>query len=322
VQALLVQQIEEPAEERRIKAAMPAITEIDDDISRIVREQYEESPYPRWIKAGPPAQPAILNKRPEPVIDVLVAGCGTGLFTSEFARYARGARFLAVDLSLSSLSYAKRMAQGLGVTNIEFAQADIMRLGSIGRTFDFIDASGVLHHMADPWTGWKVLLSLLRPGGDMQVGLYSELARQNIVAVRALIAEHGYRPTPEDIRRVREFIAAQDDGSLLKSVTQWSDFFTTSECRDLLFHPQEHRITLPEIKSFLAANEMHFAGFILDALTVSRFAQRFPEQSGMSDFDRWRASNDLDRWHAFETEAPRTFAGMYRFWVHKSGARS
>jgi hypothetical protein len=42
----------------------------------------------------------------------------------------------------------------------------------------------------------------------------------------------------------------------------------------------------------------------------------------MSDFDRWRASNDLDRWHAFETEAPRTFAGMYRFWVHKSGARS
>ena len=65
-----------------------------------------------------------------------------------------------------------------------------------GGDFDFIEASGVLHHLADPWEGWRVLLSLLRPGGTMQVGLYSELARRNIVAARALIAERGYRPVP------------------------------------------------------------------------------------------------------------------------------
>ncbi len=68
-----------------------------------------------------------------------------------------------------------------------------MELGSIGRTFDFIDVSGVLHHMADPWQGWRVLLSLLRPGSTMQVGLYSELARQHVVAARKLIAERGYQ---------------------------------------------------------------------------------------------------------------------------------
>ena len=48
----------------------------------------------------------------------------------------------------------------------------------------------------------------------MQVGLYSESARQNVVAARALIAERGYRPIPEDIRRCREEILAADDGSL------------------------------------------------------------------------------------------------------------
>ncbi len=111
----------------------------------------------------------------------------------------------------------------------------------------------------------------------MQVGLYSELARHNVVAARALIAERGYRPVADDIRRIRELVTAAEDGSLLKSLTQWNDFFTTSECRDLLFHPQEHRITLPEIKSFLAANDLQFAGFILDALTCDRFARRFPE---------------------------------------------
>ena len=111
--------------------------------------------------------------------------------------------------------------------------------------------SGVLHHLGDPWQGWRALLTLLRPGGVMQVGLYSKLARQNVVAARALIAERGYRPVPEDIRRCREEILAAADGSLLKSASTFSDFFTTNECRDLIFHVQEHQMTLPQIKAFL-----------------------------------------------------------------------
>jgi tetratricopeptide (TPR) repeat protein/2-polyprenyl-3-methyl-5-hydroxy-6-metoxy-1,4-benzoquinol methylase len=318
---LIVQQIKEPAEERRIRAALPALTSIEGEVSRIVREQYEENPYPRWIKGGPPIQPAILDRRPAPVVDVLIAGCGTGIFTTEFARKARSARFLAIDLSLASLSYAKRMAASFGLTNVEFAQADIMKLGALERTFDFIDSSGVLHHTADPWAAWRVLLSLLRPDGMMQIGLYSELGRRNVVAARALIAERGYRPVPDDIRRIREVVASAEDGSLLKSISQWSDFFTISECRDLLFHPQEHRTSLPEIKSFLAANGLRFAGFILDALTSDLFVRRFPEIADLTHKARFDAFADLDRWHLFETERPQTFAGMYRFWVHKSGAR-
>ena len=120
----------------------------------------------------------------------------------------------------------------------------------------------MLHHLADPWQGWRALLSLLRPGGMMQVGLYSKLARQNVVAARALIAERGYRPIPEDIRRCREEILAADDGSLLKSATTFGDFFTTNECRDLMFHVQEHQMTLPEIKAFLAENGLQFTGFV------------------------------------------------------------
>ncbi|MGA7429795.1 MAG: tetratricopeptide repeat protein [Xanthobacteraceae bacterium] len=322
VKDLIVQQIEEPAEERRIRATLPALTGIEGEVSRAVREQYEENPYPRWIKGGPPIQPAILNRRPQPVLDVLIAGCGTGIFTTEFARKAPGARFLAIDLSLASLSYAKRMAQGFGLTNVEFAQADITRLGTLGRTFDFIDSSGVLHHIADPWAAWQVLVSLLRPGGIMQIGLYSEMGRRNVVAARALIAERGYRPVLEDIRRIREVVAGAEDGSLLKSNSQWSDLFTVSECRDLLFHPQEHRTSLPEIQSFLAANGLQFAGFILDALTSDAFVRRFPEISTLTHKARFDAFADLDRWHVFETERPETFAGMYLFWVHKPGARS
>jgi SAM-dependent methyltransferase len=309
--ALLAQQVAEPEEEKRIAAAMPALTEIDGEVSRAVRQQYEENPYPRWTKLGPPAQPAILFSLPEQQLgDALIAGCGTGLSTVEFARHAPRARILAVDLSLSSLSYAKRMADRVGLINIEFAQADITKLGALGRQFDFIDASGVLHHLADPWEGWRVLLTLLRPGGAMQVGLYSELGRRNIVAARTLIAERGYRSVADDIRRCRQDIVAAED-PLLKSVSRVDDFFTIGECRDLLFHVQEHRVALPAIKSFVSANGLEFRGFFLDALTHHRFTERFP-QAG--------AALDLDRWHAFETEAPDTFAGMYQFSVRKPDA--
>ena len=309
VDALLIQQITEPAQERQIAASIPALTAIEDEVSRAVRAQYEENPYPRWVQAGPPGQPPILsNRRPEQIIDVLIAGCGTGLSTTEFARNAHNARILAIDLSLASLSYAKRMAQNLGVTNIEFAQADIMKLGLIGRDFDFIDSSGVLHHLGDPWAGWRVLLSLLRPGGAMEIGLYSERGRRNVVAARAMIAQRGYRPIPRDIRHSREEIATAKPDSLLQTLTRSDDFFSMSECRDLLFHPQEHRLSLLDIKSFLADNHLEFGGFVLPPAILRRFARRFPDPAAMTD---------LDRWNTFESEAPDTFAGMYLFSLRK-----
>jgi tetratricopeptide (TPR) repeat protein/SAM-dependent methyltransferase len=308
VNDLLVKQIEEPMREREIAATIPVLTKIEGEVSRAVREQYEENPYPRWIKAGPPLQRAVFKDAPpEPVPDVLVAGCGTGLSTVEFAQQMRHARILAIDLSRASLSYAKRMAEDFGLGYIEFAQADILNAAAIGRQFDFIDASGVLHHLADPWAGWTILLSLLRPGGVMQVGLYSEAARRNVVAARTLIAERGYRPDPEGIRRLRADIAAAAD-PLLRSVAQWEDFFTIGECRDLLFHVQEHRIALPQIKSFLAANGAQFSGFVPEPSQLRRFAERFPERSALLD---------LDCWHQLETEIPGLFAAMYQFWVRK-----
>jgi len=305
--ALITQQVREPAQERQIAVTIPALTTIDDAVSRAVRAQYEENPYPRWTLNRAPA-PAAGPSGPSPAPrDALIAGCGTGLSTVEFARQARATRILAVDLSLASLRYAKRMTDKLGLGNIEFAQADILQLGSLPRQFDFIDASGVLHHMADPWLGWRILLSLLRPGGVMQISLYSELGRRNIVAARAFIAQRGYRPVADDIRRCRQDIVAAADAQVA-SVAERDDFFTVSECRDLLFHVQEHRTTLPQIKSFLAANELEFGGLFVDAATRARFAARFPQP---------QAALDLECWHVYETEAPGTFAAMYQFSVRK-----
>ena len=98
---------------------------------------------------------------------------------------------------------------------------------------------------------------------------------------------------------------AAADGSLLKSASTFSDFFTTNECRDLIFHVQEHQMTLPADQGIPGGKRPAlFTGFVLDPATAQQFAARFPESAAMLD---------LDRWHAFETAAPATFAKMYQF---------
>src|SRR5258708_14463368 len=129
---------------------------------------------------------------------------------------------LAVDLSLASLGYARRKSEELGLT-IAYAQADILELerdlDKGGRQFDLIERLGVLHRLADPWAGWVTLLSLLRPGGFMLLGLYSETARRPIVAARARIAERG----AEDIRSFRQELIQSDDSQAYASILESED---------------------------------------------------------------------------------------------------
>ena len=61
---------------------------------------------------------------------------------------------LAIDLSLASLSYAKRKTEELGIESVKYMQADILDLHKLDRQFDLIECAGVLHHMENPVAGW------------------------------------------------------------------------------------------------------------------------------------------------------------------------
>jgi SAM-dependent methyltransferase len=215
-----------------------------------------------------------------------------------------GVRLLAIDLSLASLAYAMRKTRAAGMHNIDYAQADILQLGSLGRSFDVIDAGGVLHHLADPMQGWRVLLSLLRPGGVMRLGFYSALGRRDVIAARKHIVAAGFRPTADDIRRCRQHLLTTPH----RAVSRYYDFYSTSECRDLLFHVQEHTLGIPDLQSFIAENALQFVGFETAPQVHGLYRERFPADIAMTD---------LGHWHAFETAHPDTFAGMYQFWVQK-----
>ena len=242
------------------------------------------------------------------IAEFLSAGCGTGQLALEIAQGV-AARVLAIDLSLVSLGYARRKARELGLTGIEFAQADLLELRAAGRSFDVVECSGVLHHMADPFAGWRVLLSLLRPGGFTLVGLYSEAARRGIVEARRFIAQQGYGTSADDIRRCRQDLLNLDRNRELG--TAFGDFFGVSSCRDLLFHAQEQQMRIPAIAAFLRDNDLTFLGFEADNATIQAYRRRFPGDP---------AATNLHHWEAFENDNPDTFSRMYVFWIQKSNA--
>jgi len=317
--ALIRQQIIDWHDERDIQRTIETLTAIEDEVSEKVRAQYEENPYPRWSRVFTEAQSlpvdaylgmwfpgAAYKPLGNRAMEVLIAGCGTGQHAIQRAQQFHAANVLAIDLSLASLGYAIRKTRELGLTNLRYAQGDILALGS-DRTFDIIDSSGVLHHLKEPLTGWRRLAGLLRPGGLMHVGLYSAAARRDINAARDLLGREGRDYSVAEVRRLRAEASGRAPGDELHNLANFSDFFSTSECRDLLFHVQEHQFSIPQIAEFLRASGFTFLGFETPAR--SSYLRRFPNDP---------TATNLANWAIFEAENPATFAAMYQFWIQKA----
>jgi len=215
---------------------------------------------------------------------------------------------LAIDLSLGSIAYAKRKTAQLAVTNIEYAQADILRLGECARTFDVIGAIGVLHHLADPFAGWRTLLTRLRPGGFMCLGLYSRIARRSVLRAREFIAAQGFTSTAEGIRRFRQDVVGAETSAEVRALTRSLGFYSMSECRDLAFNVQERQLTLGEIEAFLGELRLRLLGFELDAGVLDQYRARFADDPRCTS---------LRNWALFEADNPDTFTAMYKFWVQR-----
>ena len=266
-------QIKEPIEEIELKRNIKSISEFKNKISKEVRNQYEKNPYPRWRYCNQlyavnlehdlnyQIRPNKVNfKKNSEKIDILLAGCGTGKHLINIGKY-ENSNILAVDLSLASIAYAKRKVKEFNYHNIQFLHADILDLNNLEQKFDVIESVGTLHHMENPTEGLKSLLEVLKPNGVLKLGLYSELAREEIVSLIEIIKNRNFEPDIIGIRAIREFILSQNKSSNLYNSIFTQDFYSTSRIRDLLFHVQEHRFTIPTLIKIFRDFNLEFIGF-------------------------------------------------------------
>ena len=315
---LIKMQIEEPLKEVEIKKSIKSIGKISDDISKKVKEQYEENPYPRWrysTRIPTTNFLSLLNYdiRPNKFISpnkfnnpkILIAGCGTGKqLNNILAR--ENSNVVAFDLSLSSLAYAKRKIDEVGSKKIEFLHGDILQLNKLNRKFDIIECMGVLHHMENPVKGLNILKNLLEPHGVLKLGLYSEIARKHIIELRQFTKDRNFKNNIIDIRNFREKIKNHEN-KILRKVLNSNDFYSTSNVRDLIFHVQEHRFTIPQISQILQDNNLEFLGFTFPEIK-KKYSRSFLDD---------KKNISLENWHKFENENPDSFRAMYQFWVKR-----
>ncbi|MDG2421275.1 MAG: methyltransferase domain-containing protein, partial [Gammaproteobacteria bacterium] len=307
--------IEEPQEEIRYKESIDRLTEITNKTSVNVNAQYEENPYPRWIKTVIPIAPLdieawlskenLLFEKIPPVdgkLKVLIAGCGTGQHSIQTATVFSNCQVRAIDLSLASLGYAKRKSREFGINNIDYFQADILKLNNHSERYDLIESVGVLHHLKEPIEGWSILVKLLKRGGIMRLGFYSAIARESVNKVRRQIKIQQIESTVSQMKIFRQKLINENKKEY-KDILISQDFYGLSGFRDLLFHAQESQFTLLEISQHLSDLGLRFCGF--DSSTIHR---RYVNRSD------WY---NLNAWHEYEKKNTRAFGGMYQFWCQK-----
>ena len=316
----------ETVEEQRLAAALPEIAPIVDSVSLSVAAMYETNPYPRWTHL--PRRPkvdvraALMRDFPharavafDGPLAVLMPGAGTGQHPLSVASWYDNARVTAVDLSRPSLAYGKRMAARYGIDNIEFVRGDILDLPKLGRTFDHVECVGVLHHMADPKAGLQAISSVLRPGAFVRLGLYGEGARRIVVKARQEIAAAKLPATLEGLREFRRRVMGGNLKRLVK-LTEWEDFWSASLLRDLCFHVQEHRFTVPLLRRFLDGSGLTFLGFEFNAGASQRATDAGPLAFYRARFPGDRTLSNLANWEQLEREKSNLFPG-YAFVCQK-----
>ena len=318
---LIKMQITEIDEEQKLKLTIKFHEKITDKTSQKVRNQYEENPYPRWrylyanirknflVRFQNQIKPNIIDMKFSEKFNkpnVLIAGCGTGRHLFIADSYLN-ANILGVDLSLSSLAYAKRKTKEIGLKNIEFLHSDILNIKNLKRKFDVIESVGVIHHMKNPLEGLQILLELLEPHGFLKLGLYSKLARKHIIETRKFAKVKNFKGNVEDIRKCRNEILNAKNNNSLKKISVGRDFYTTSSVRDLIFHEQEHSFSIPEIATIIKKYKLEFLGFS-ESFIKNHYSKIYKDD---------KKNILLDNWANYEKVNPDSFSSMYSFWVKK-----
>ena len=161
--------------------------------------------------------------------------------------------------------------------------------------------------MREPIEGLKILINLIETNGVLKLGLYSEIAREQIIKARDLIDKNKYDSSIKDIRNCREMIKKHKDELIQKIVNRY-DFYSTSNTRDLIFHVKEHRFSIPQISEILKKFNLEFLGFTNSEIK-KKYIQAFPND---------KKCTSLKNWHEFEKKNKEIFIGMYNFWVRKN----
>ena len=239
-----------------------------------VKKQYEDYPYPhrnpndekKRILSSEHEYINIINhycfngkiplyfKGSGETFRILIAGGGTGDATIFFAEmlYDLNIEIVYLDMSKSSMQIAKERAKIRQLKNIKWINNSILEIPNINiGEFDYINCSGVLHHLESPIDGLNALKSALKNGGAMGIMVYAQYGRTGVYQMQDLMQKINFNE--ENLQT-----KVENTKIVLNSLpqTNWyqknKDSFildtnNDNGIYDLLLHSQDRAYTVPQL---------------------------------------------------------------------------
>ena len=243
----------------------------DNDVTDMVKAFYEETPFPHYddldsseslrVKAEKGIFARLLNEQIPYGAKILECGCGTGQL-SNFLGLAWGRTVFATDICLNSLKLGHHFKVHNDVGNVSFVQMNLFRPVFRPETFDFVISNGVLHHTRDPFLGFRSILTCLKKGGFIIVGLYNAYGRL-ITDLRRFV----FRLSGDRLRFLDPRLRTADLG-LVRKQAWFMDQYT---------HPHESKHTIDEVLGWFDRSGVEF----VKSIPKTTVSESFLPQEGL-----------------------------------------
>jgi SAM-dependent methyltransferase len=196
---------------------------------------------------------------------ILVAGCGT----SQAAKYALRwphARVTGIDLSKTSIEETTKLKHKYDLENLELHRLPVERVADLGRSFDQVVCTGVLHHLPSPDTGLRALREVLEPEGAMHLMLYAPYGRAGVYMLQEYCRRLGIGTAQHEIQELAATLGALPaDHPLMPLLRNARDFHSEAGLADALLHPQDRAYSVPQVLDFLRAADLAFGRWLRQA---------------------------------------------------------
>ncbi|HUC72925.1 MAG TPA: methyltransferase [Stellaceae bacterium] len=264
-----------------------------------VRAFYESHPYPapvgnvdrhRELYRDPNRRKAhslLLwpTEKPRADREILVAGCGTSQAAIHALREP-DARVTAIDISKTSLRCTRDLQRRYGLRNLDLHRLPIEEIEALGRVFDQIVCTGVLHHLPDPDLGLRSLRSVLAPNGAMQLMVYAAYGRAGIYMMQEYCRLLGVEATEAELGDLGSMIGALSADHPIAGVARRAkDFTYPSALADARLHPQDRAYTVPQLYAWLGRCGLSFGRwYSTPTHSYMKYLHKYPHKYPLNEY--------------------------------------
>ena len=123
---------------------------------------------------------------------------------------------------------------------------------NLGRIFDQIICTGVLHHLPDPDVGLSALRQALKPTGAMHLMVYALYGRTGIYMMQDYCRLLEIGTSDQELQDLSTALdALPSDHPIARVLHQTKVFKHPDALADTLLHPQDRAYTVPQLYEWL-----------------------------------------------------------------------